>query len=93
MIVTDPKKLVKHTKQPLFKSFAFLRTESGAGFHEIIKKQRIVTDSKPVHLGLAILQHSKLLLLRYVDFLRTYLEKGSYALVYGGMFDTFLTSF
>ena len=93
MIVTDPKKLAKHTRQPLYKSFAFLRTESGAGFHEVIKKQRTVVDSKPVHLGLAILQHSKLLLLRFVDFLRTYLEEGSYALVYGGMFDAVLIIF
>ena len=86
MVVSDPKKLSKHTRQPLFKSFSFLRTETGEGFHEVIKKQRTVIDSKPVHLGLAILQHSKLLLLRYVDFLRTYLEEGSYTLVYGGMF-------
>lgn len=43
-----------------------------------------VQDRKPVHAGVAILQHSKLMLLHFVDFLRKYLVKGSYALVYGG---------
>ena len=32
--------------------------------YEISKKKSKVTDAKPVHLGVAILQHSKLLFLR-----------------------------
>ena len=58
----------------------------GEGFHEVISDIATVRDRKPVHVGLAILQYSKLLLLQFVDFLRKYLEKDSYSLVYGGNF-------
>ena len=86
ILLIDPKKLKKQIRKPLHKSFGFLGTETGAGIHEIIEHKRTITDTKPVHVGIAILQHSKLLLLRYVDFLRTYLKEGSYILVYGGKF-------
>ena len=86
ILLMDPKKLEKQIRKPLHKSYASLETETGAGVLEVIENKKIITDTKPVHVGIAILQHSKLLLLRYVDFLRTYLKQGSYVLVYGGKF-------
>ena len=71
---------------PLFRNHSFLSNESGEGVHEVISDISTLTDRKPVHVGLAILQHSKLLLLEFIDFLREYLEENSYSLVYGGKF-------
>jgi hypothetical protein len=69
---------------PLYKRHHFLESEDGSGIHEVICKQRTVSDDKPVHVGISILQHSKLLMLKFVDFLRDFLIPGSYCLVYTG---------
>ena len=67
------------------KQISFLDTESGEnGIHEIVMEQRRVIDRKPVHAGVCILQNSKLMLLEFVDFLRKYLNNGSFSIVYGG---------
>ncbi len=72
-------------ESPFHKTDAFLQNEAAdQGIHEIVMEQRTVNDGKPVHAGVCILQNSKLMLLRFVEFLRTYLEAGSYSLVYGG---------
>ena len=84
VLVSDAKKLKLKTESPLYKRQEFLSTESNEGIHEVIMDQQTITDNKPVHVGVAILQHSKLMLLKFVEFLRTYLVSGSYALVYGG---------
>lgn len=85
VLVTDPKKLRRYVESPLHKRDAFLSSECGdVGIHEVVMDQRSVKDIKPVHASVCILQHSKLMLLKFVDFLRTYLEKGSYAIIYGG---------
>ena len=83
-IVTQSSSLKKKIISPLFRTHAFLSNENGEGVHEVISDIANSTDRKPVHVGLAILQHSKLLLLRFIDFLREFLEEGSYSLVYGG---------
>jgi len=83
-IVNDSKKLAEKLKSPLYKRDSALGTEEGDEILEVIMDPRRVQDRKPVHAGVAILQHSKLMLLNFVDFLRKYLKKGSYALVYGG---------
>ena len=73
-------------ESPFHKHAAFLGNESGeTGIHEVIMEQRTVTDGKPVHAGVCILQNSKLMLLEFVDFLRNNLEKGSFSFVYGGI--------
>ena len=41
-----------------------------------------IQDDRPVHVGLAILQYSKLRLLEFVSFLEKYLEKGSFKICY-----------
>ena len=73
-------------ESPRHKRIAYLETESGdRGIHEVISEQKRITDQKPVHAAVCILQNSKLMLLRFVDFLRKYLNHGSYAIVYGGI--------
>jgi hypothetical protein len=71
---------------PLFKSDAFLTCEGESGIHEVNMQQHKVIDSKPVHVGISILQYSKMMMLEFVDFLRNYLIPGSYVLVYTGFF-------
>lgn len=84
VILTSAKKLTQKLKSPLYKRDALLTTENGDDIHEVIMDPRKIQDRKPVHSGLAILQHSKLMLLKFVEFLRVYLKTGSYVLVYGG---------
>ena len=86
VLVSDVKKLRKHYESPLFRRDHFLETEQGPGLHEIISDQKRTIDRKPVHLGIAILQYSKLMLLKFIDFLYKYLKEGSFVLVYSGMF-------
>lgn len=84
VIVSDAKKLAQKMQSALFKRDAYLETENGEGIHEVVMDYSTITDTKPVHAGVAILQHSKLMLLQFVDFLRDYLIPGSFVLVYGG---------
>ena len=84
-LVADPKKLKKFFDSPFYKNDSFLATEEGnMGIHEFVMEQRKVTDDKLVHVGVAILQHSKLMFLEFVQFLRHYLVPGSYRTVYCG---------
>ena len=86
VLVNNRKKLRRYLESPFHKTDAFLANEADdQGIHEIVMEQRTVTDEKPVHAGVCILQNSKLMLLRFVEFLRTYLVEGSYSLVYGGI--------
>ena len=86
-LITDPKKLKKAIQSPHYKSSNFLTTEDGEiGIHEVTFRQRTIQDQKPVHSGVAILQHSKLMMLQFVDFLMTYLKPGSFSLCYTGMY-------
>ena len=80
--MSDPKLISKKIRTPLYKNHDFISCESGSGFHEFVMSPRKIDDRKPVQVGLAILQYSKLLLLEFVLFLKTYLIEGSYALVY-----------
>ena len=84
LLISDSKKLGEKIKSPRYRRDAFLESETGEGIHEVIMDERIVTDKKPIHAGIAILQHSKLMLLKFVDFLHHYLIEGSFVLVYAG---------
>ena len=46
--------------------------------------QKKVNDDKLVHVGVAILQESKLMFLKFVQFLREFLKPGSYQPIYAG---------
>ena len=59
---------------------------------EVISGQKKVLDNKLVHVGVGILQQSKLLFLRFVQFLREFLKEGSYVPVYAGKFNFFIVS-
>ena len=52
------------------------------GNGEFVMDQRRVEDNKLVHVGVAILQISKLMFLEFVSFLRDFLVPGSYQTVY-----------
>ena len=84
-LVKNPKMLRKKIESPFFKCTSFLSCENETeGITEVVSYQRNTRDSKPVHIGVTILQHSKLMMLKFVDFLKEYLEPGSYSLVYTG---------
>ena len=83
-MIVPADKLAKYMVSPLLKSQSFLSTEDDSGLHEVISQARKITDTKPVHVGVAILHYSKLMMLKFADFLRDYLVEGSYALVYTG---------
>ena len=83
-LVQDHKRLAKKMKSPLYRRDNFLSTEADEGIFEVTMDQKRIVDNKPVHMGIAILQYSKLMLLEFVQFLRTYLKEGSYVLVYSG---------
>ena len=80
-------RLAKLIRSPFYKNHSELPTENGEnGLFEVVMDQKKVTDDKLVHVGVAILQQSKLLFLRFVQFLREYLKPGSYAPIYCGLF-------
>ena len=73
----------KYKRKKTFKDFRFLDTEAEiSDFMELNLDKRRVEDSKPVHVGNAILMYSKLHFLEFIEFLRKFLMKGSYRLIY-----------
>jgi hypothetical protein len=87
VLVSNAKSLSRKMANPLYKSDAFLQTEGDTdGIHEVIMDDKKIIDDKPVHVGIAILQYSKILMLEFVDFLREFLVPGSYVFVYTGNF-------
>ena len=70
---------------PFYKHHSVLVTEDEEdGVHEFVMDKRRVVDDKAVHVAVAILQQSKLMFLEFVQFLRMYLEPGSYQTLYCG---------
>ena len=78
------RKLHRLQKSALFRSSNVLTREDGN--HDIIEIEmlpRLVKDDKPISMAVAILQHSKLLLLRFVyEVSHVYFIPGSYKLNY-----------
>ena len=82
---TDKKTLRRCIRSPHYLRHNELPTQTGsAGLIEITMEKKSVTDDKLVHVGVCILQQSKLLFLRFVQFLRTYLKPGSFQTIYCG---------
>ena len=67
---------------PFHKKDDFLESENGTGIFEVQSGIRRISDDKPCHLGISILQHSKLLFLQFFQFLNEHLESGRYQLLY-----------
>lgn len=79
------KKLEDKIRSPFYKHHSDLPSEGDQfGLIEVVMDQKKVTDDKLVHVGVAILQESKLLFLRFVQFLRKFLIPGSYQPIYAG---------
>ena len=85
-IITDSSKTESyHVRRRNFQSKRTLRCEDGnSDMSEIILKPSSVYDNKPLHIGISILQYSKLLMLEFVAFLNEFLVKDSFSLVYTG---------
>jgi len=64
---------------PLLKSVDALGDEN---VFEVNSQKRRIDDDKLVHLGLAVLHMSKLLLMEFIYFLEDVLEQGSYKILY-----------
>ena len=75
--------IAKLARRTMYKDHVVIQNEEGeAGATEVTSLKKTITDSKPVHIGVAILQWSKLLFLRYMYFLFDHLEPGSFRSVY-----------
>ena len=80
------RKLEQKIRCPFYKHHSELPSEDGQlGLIEVVSDQKKVNDDKLVHVGVAILQESKLLFLRFVQFLRNFLIPGSYQPIYAGI--------
>ena len=78
-IVFDAKSFYKHTESPLFKCQNEVMTEDQDFWcRELSKLPKKTTDNKPVHLSVAILQHAKILFLKFMWYLFDHLEPGSF---------------
>ena len=67
IITSDPDKFTKYKRSArCINETELLSIHDDFCAYEIQMKRTKVTDAKPVHLGVAILQHSKLLFLRYL---------------------------
>ena len=85
VFTNDKSKIKKLQRKPQFENKFFLECEDeDKGVTEIILCQSRVIDNKPVHIGISILQYSKLLMLKFVEFLNSHLEKNAFSLVYTG---------
>ena len=82
---TQKKDLVRMIRSPFYLRHNELPTQTGeSGLIEVVMEKSTVNDDKLVHVGVCILQQSKLLFLRFVQFLRTFLKPGSFQTIYCG---------
>ena len=73
----------KKMRSPLFQSSIEISNEADDFIcHEISSLPQSATDAKPVHVSVAILQHAKILFLRFMWFLYDHLQPGSFRTVY-----------
>ena len=73
----------KFIKRALYRNHVVIQNEEGeAGATEVTCGRKTIEDSKPVHLGVCILQWSKLLFLRFMYHLFYHMEPGSFRCVY-----------
>ena len=88
LLPKQKKELLRLIRSPFYLRHNELPTQTGKeGLIELVSDKRTVNDDKLVHVGICILQQSKLLFLRFVQFLRTYLKPGSFQTIYCGNFN------
>ena len=79
----EPHRTKMYMKQALFLDAIELELEDGTCEMAEIKLQKPkIEDNKPIAVGNAILQYSKLLLLKFAYFLERSLKKGSFRICY-----------
>ena len=84
-ITGSSKDLIKHQLRPFYKYSKTLHCEDETkDLFEITSHQKKCKDDKPIHIGVSILQYSKLMMLEFVNFLNKFLIKDSFSLVYSG---------
>ena len=75
--------LEKYCKKAMYLDHTDLEMEDNEStLSEITMLKHKIQDDRPVHIGLAILQYSKLRLLEFVSLLEDFLEPGSFKLTY-----------
>ena len=62
-----------------------------SNFYEITKKPSGFTEKYPIHCGTAVLHMSKLILLRFMNFLHKHLIPDSFEIVYSGKLYLFIS--
>ena len=82
-ITSDQFKMKEVMKSPLFKDVqeVFDETRQAIGYEYSCLPKKTV-DNKPVHISVAILQHAKILFLKFMWFLFDHLEPGSFRTCY-----------
>ena len=89
--IVDNSKLMKCIASPFHTDFSPLKSEiDDLEYFEVQQKPRKIIDRKPVHVGIAILQHSKLHFLRFIYWLNAHLVPGSFVLCYADTDSIFL---
>ena len=89
--IVDNAKLMKCIASPFHKDFSPLNSDiDDLEFFEVQQKLRKIVDQKPVHVGIAILQYSKLHFLKFVYWLHDHLVPGSFVLCYADTDSIFL---
>ena len=75
--------ITKLARRTMYRNHVVIQDENGdACATEVTSLKQTIEDSKPVHIGVAILQWSKLLFLRFMFDLFKHMEPGSFRCVY-----------
>ena len=83
ILLENPENVQTYMKQALFLDAVELELEDGSCEMVEVKLQKAkIEDKKPIVIGNAILQYSKLLLLKFAYFLERVLLEGSYKICY-----------
>ena len=82
-LYTDQADLIQDEKSPFFRTSNEILDEADdlAGFLVNMTKAK-VTDNKPCHIGVSILQWSKYIFIKFMYFLEGHLEPGSFKTCY-----------
>ena len=82
-ILTDDADLEKKRKKPFYRNKKEVYDENDQLACYIVKMdKKNIKDSKPVHIGVAILQWSKVLFIRFMYWLEEHLEEGAFKTCY-----------
>lgn len=81
--MTNDDKLEKLFKSPFFKDSTEVYDErDDLACYMVKMDKKKITDNKPVHIGVAILQWSKVLFIKFMYWLEDHLEEGSFKTCY-----------